>query len=69
LKKRTAFWIALININALFVACGLLHVDAAIFSPALMAVIGVTGIYTGFNVLDNFQRSKNYRTELDKGEQ
>jgi xanthosine utilization system XapX-like protein len=64
MKKRTAFWVALINVNVLFVVAGILKIDSAIFSPVLLAVIGLTGIYTGFNVLDNLQRSKFFRPEL-----
>jgi xanthosine utilization system XapX-like protein len=64
MKKRTAFWIALINVNILFIVSGLLKIDSAIFSPVLIAVIGLTGIYTGFNVLDNFQRSKYFNKDL-----
>jgi xanthosine utilization system XapX-like protein len=64
MKKKTAFWVALANVNMLFVVAGLLRVDSAIFYPALMAVVGLTGIYTGFNVLDNLQRSKYFQVEL-----
>jgi xanthosine utilization system XapX-like protein len=66
MKKRTAFWVALANVNILFVAAGLLHIESAIFSPVLLAVIGLTGIYTGFNVLDNFQRSAHFVKELQE---
>jgi uncharacterized membrane protein YraQ (UPF0718 family) len=66
MKKRTAFWIALVNVNVLFIVAGALKMDAAVLSPVLLAVIGLTGIYTGFNVLDNLQRSKFFRPELER---
>jgi xanthosine utilization system XapX-like protein len=68
MKKRTAFWIALVNVNILFVIAGLLKIDSAIFYPALIAIVGLTGIYTGFNVLDNLQRSKYFNKELQDGQ-
>jgi xanthosine utilization system XapX-like protein len=68
MKKRTAFWVALANVNILFIIAGLLRIESAIFSPVLLAVIGLTGIYTGFNVLDNLQRSRFFRPELKEEE-
>jgi xanthosine utilization system XapX-like protein len=68
-KKRTAFWVALVNVNILFVVAGLLKIDSAIFYPALIAIVGLTGIYTGFNVLDNLQRSKYFQEKLQEGGQ
>jgi xanthosine utilization system XapX-like protein len=66
MKKRTAFWVALVNINILFVVAGLLNMDATVVSPVLLAVIGLTGIYTGCNVLDNLQRSKYFQEKLQE---
>jgi hypothetical protein len=69
MKKRTAFWVALVNVNILFIVAGVLKMDANVLSPVLLAVIGLTGIYTGFNVLDNLQRSKYFQEKLQEGGQ
>jgi uncharacterized membrane protein YraQ (UPF0718 family) len=64
MKKRTAFWVALVNVNVVFIIAALFHVDAAILLPVITGVPGLTGIYTGFNVADNWQRSKYFNKEL-----
>jgi hypothetical protein len=66
MKKRTTFWVALVNINVLFIFTGILKMDATVLSSVLLAIIGLTGIYTGFNVADNLQRSKFFRPELQE---
>jgi uncharacterized membrane protein YraQ (UPF0718 family) len=63
-KKRTAFWVALVNVNVVFIIAALFHVDAAILLPVITGVLGLTDIYTGFNVADNWQRSKCFTKEL-----
>jgi hypothetical protein len=68
-KKRTAFWVALINANILFLVAGLLKMDASILYPVLVTVVGLTGIYTGFNVMDNWQRSKYFVEKLQESGQ
>jgi uncharacterized membrane protein YraQ (UPF0718 family) len=64
MKKQTAFWVALINVNIVFIIAAIFHVDAAILLPVITGVLGLTGIYTGFNVADNWQRSKYFREDL-----
>jgi hypothetical protein len=64
MKKRTAFWVALVNVNIVFIIAAIFHVDAGILLPVITGVLGLTGIYTGFNVADNWQRSKYFREDL-----
>jgi hypothetical protein len=64
MKKRTTFRVALINVNAVFIIAVIFHVDAAILLPVITGILGLTGIYTGFNVADNWQRSKYFTKEL-----
>jgi uncharacterized membrane protein YraQ (UPF0718 family) len=64
MKKRTAFWVALVNVNIIFIIAAVFHVDAAVLLPVITGVLGLTGIYTGFNVADNWQRSKYFREDL-----
>jgi hypothetical protein len=64
MKKRTAFWVALADVNIVFIIAAVCHVDAAILLPVITGVLGLTGIYTGFNVADNWQRSKYFNKEL-----
>jgi uncharacterized membrane protein YraQ (UPF0718 family) len=64
MKKRTAFWVALVNVNIVFITSAIFRVDAAILLPVITGILGLTGIYTGFNVADNWQRSKYFSKEL-----
>jgi uncharacterized membrane protein YraQ (UPF0718 family) len=66
MKKRTAFWVALVNVNFVFVIAAIFRVDAAILLPVITGVLGITGIYTGFNFADNWQRSKYFTKELQE---
>jgi hypothetical protein len=42
---------------------------AAIGPGVIAGIVGVGGFYQGSNVADNWQRSKYYRSELDRREQ
>jgi uncharacterized membrane protein YraQ (UPF0718 family) len=65
MKKRTAFWVALVNVNIVFVISAVFRVEAAVLLPVITGILGLTGIYTGFNVADNWQRSKYFNKELE----
>jgi hypothetical protein len=51
-------------VNIVFIISAIFRVDAAILLPVITGVLGLTGIYTGFNVADNWQRSKYFNKEL-----
>jgi uncharacterized membrane protein YraQ (UPF0718 family) len=48
MKKRTAFWVAPVNVNVVFIIAALFHVDAAILPPVITGVLGLTGHLHGF---------------------
>lgn len=69
--KARAFWAtfwALIGLYALTAAIAADSLGAV--GPAIVAALAFAGFgYQAANVADNWQRSANYRPELDKGEE
>lgn len=67
-KKSTSFWVVV------WFAAGCLAVTAwrapeqlpGVVATALAGVVAAAATYQGANVADNWQRSKNYREELDR---
>jgi len=66
LKKAAAFWAAYWGILAVYGATLLLdEIGARSISVAVVAaLVSLSGISQGWNVADNLQRSKNYKSEL-----
>lgn len=67
-RKSTAFW-TVVWFSAVCVAVTAWRAPEALIQviPAtLTAVVAAGATYQGTNVLDNWQRSANYRSELDK---
>lgn len=68
LKKATAFWAAYFGILAVYGATLALDVAGArtISIGVVAALVTLSGVSQGWNVADNWQRSANYISELDK---
>jgi phosphate/sulfate permease len=68
MKKKHAFVAVVLSLLAMyFLTLALAPGAAASLGPAVvMGVVGAGGFSMGSNVADNWQRSKYYRSELDK---
>jgi hypothetical protein len=70
LTKGRAFWAGLASLLAMeaLVAWRAPQALAEITPGMALAIVGLVGAFAGFNVADNFQRSKYYKPELSKEE-
>jgi hypothetical protein len=70
-KKGTAWWIGILVLSAMYAGTLAVAPDvlADVGGTIVLAVAFATVGYQGTQVADNWQRSKHYRSELDKGTQ
>ncbi len=70
LSKGRAFWAGFEGILALAALVAWRSPDtlATVAGDAMLSLVGLVLAFSGANVADNYQRAKNYRPELDKGE-
>lgn len=68
-KKSTAFWVSLISLIGLYVLTLFVHPATldSVGGAMVVSIAAAAGLYQSANVADNWQRSKNYRPELDRG--
>lgn len=66
-KKSTAFWVSLLSLIGLYMLTLFIHPDTLMHvgGAMVLSIAAAAGLYQGTNVADNWQRSKNYRPELD----
>jgi hypothetical protein len=66
-KKGTSFWATYITLFVLYIFTLLINETVAItVCPIIICAFAFSGLgYQGVSVMDNFQRSKYYRPELD----
>lgn len=71
LKKATAFFYAYWGILCVYLVSLLFNPEAVqeLGVTVVAALVGLSGVSQGANVMDNYQKSKYYRSELDKGEE
>jgi hypothetical protein len=71
MKKKHAFIVGVASLLGIyFVTLAAATESIAAIGPAVIAgIVGACGFFQGSNVADNWQRSKYYRSELDRREQ
>jgi hypothetical protein len=71
LKKATAFFYTYWGILGIYLAALIASPESAqeLGVAVVAALVGLSGVSQGANVADNYQKSKYYRAELDKGEE
>jgi hypothetical protein len=69
MKKATSFWVGVASLLLIYFATLAIAPDTiTVIGPAvIMGIVGACGFYQSTNVADNWQRSKYYQPELDKG--
>lgn len=68
LKKAAAFWASYWGILFMYLISILFNPEAAkaIAVPIVAALVTLSGVAQGWNVADNYQKSKYYNADLDK---
>jgi hypothetical protein len=68
IRKSAAWWLTWLALIILYIFTLIISVEVSMsVGPVIIGALAFSGLgYQGMNVLDNFQKSKFYRPELDK---
>lgn len=71
LKKATAFFYVYWGVLGVYLVSLFFNPETVqeLGVAVVAALVGLSGVSQGANVADNYQKSKYYRAELDKGEE
>jgi hypothetical protein len=71
MKKATSFKVGIVSLLTIYGATLIVAPDSiGTIGPAVVAgIVGACGFFQSANVADNWQRSKYYKTDLDRKEQ